>query len=242
MRYYPVFLDLKGRPCTVVGGGRVAERKVEALLRAGASVTVISPGFTKKIKKFADGGKDADGGVKTLADGGRVDLLGRRYKRGDLAGAFLAVSATGSKDVNRAVYEEALMLNILVNVVDDPGNCNFIVPSVVDRGGLIIAISTSGKSPYLAKTIREDLETLIGTEYETFVEILGAVRKKLLKSAINHDKKERVIKALVKSPMPRWIKGEKVMEINGFLRGLLGEGYILSKLGVKIKTAASKKT
>lgn len=220
MRYYPVFLDIKGRPATVVGGGTVAERKVESLLLAGASVRVISPRATKRLE--------------ALADEGKITILKRKYTLGDLKGSFVAISASDSKEVNYAVFEEAKAANILINAVDDPEHCNFIVPSIVDRGGLIIAISTSGKSPLLAKTIRQDLESYIGREYETFIEILGAARKKLLKSSINHDKKERVIKELVSSPIPVWLKEGRLKEINGLLKSLLGEGYSLSRLGIKI--------
>lgn len=220
MRYYPVFLDLKGKPCVVIGGGEVAERKVEGLLRAGASVTVVSPKATKKIK--------------ALTEKGRISLLKRKYKKGDLKGAFLVVSASDARDVNHSVYEEAVESEMLVNVVDDPMHCNFIVPSVVDRGGLVIAISTSGKSPYLARVLREELENYIGAEYETFLEILGSVRNKLLKNDVNRDKKERVIKALVASPIPEWLREGSVRKINGLLREQLGEGWSLSKLGIKI--------
>ncbi len=231
MRYYPIFADIVKRPCVVVGGGEVAERKVESLFSAGAAVTVVSPKVTKRLK--------------ALEKEGVITIIKRKYKKGDLKGAFLAVSAADSKAANVGVYEEATELGILVNVVDDPPHCNFIVPSVVDRGSLLIAISTSGKSPYLAKTLRLELEKTIGVEYETFIEILGQVRNKLLKNGANNVKKERVIKALVTSRIPVWLKENSTREINGLLTKLLGPGSSLARLGIRIspkkKTGKSEK-
>lgn len=221
MRYYPVFLDIRKKPCVVVGGGAVAQRKALCLLSAGASVTVISPRVTKALK--------------TLADRNGLTIIKRKYRPGDLAGSLLAISATDSEEVNRAVFEEATLSNVLVNVVDDPAHCGFIVPSVIDRGSLVIAISTSGKSPYLARALREGLEKSIGTEYGTFVEILGAVRKKLLKSGMTRDKKERVIKDLVKSSIPSLLKEGDTEEVNSVLKNIVGAGCSLSTLRIKIK-------
>lgn len=226
MRYYPIFADIVNRPCVVIGGGGVAERKAESLLSAGASVTVISPRVTKRLK--------------TLGDEGVINIIKRKYRAGDLKGFILAVSASDSKAVNSAVYGEAVERSILINVVDDPERCSFIVPSVVDRGALVIAISTSGKSPSLAKALRLELEEAIGSEYETFLEILGAVRNKLLKTGANRVKKERVIKSLVTSRIPGWLRENSTEEINGLLTGLLGPGYSLSRLGIRLP--AGRKT
>ncbi|MEK7773862.1 MAG: bifunctional precorrin-2 dehydrogenase/sirohydrochlorin ferrochelatase [Deltaproteobacteria bacterium] len=221
MRYYPIFADIKGRPCVVVGGGEVALRKAEGLISAGASVTVISPKLTAGLNK--------------LVRAKKVLHIKRGYMRGDLAGAFLAISASDSRGVNKAVYAEASSLDILVNAADDPHRCNFIMPSVLRRGSLTIAVSTSGKSPLFAGTLREELEKVIGKEYEAFIEILGAARKKLLKNGVKNDKKESAIKAFVNSPIPLWIKLGDVKEINRFLQRHLGKGNTLSRLGVKIR-------
>lgn len=221
MRYYPIFLDIKGRPCSVIGGGDVAERKVSSLLKAGAKITVVSPRLTEKIKK--------------LALKGEIKHVKRSYRKGDLKGAFLVISASSVESVNRAVYEEAQRSGVLVNCVDDPERCNFIVPSVVDRGPLTIAIGTSGKSPLLAKTLRKDIGKAVGREYGTLTEILGAVRNKLLKNGVKNVKKERVINMLIKSPVRAWIKSGSWEEIDGFLMGLLGKGYSLTQLGIRLK-------
>lgn len=220
VRYYPVFLDIQKRPCLVIGGGLVAERKAQSLLSAGALVTVVSPRVTKNIGQ--------------LAKAGRLTLLKKEFSAGDLKGFFLVIAATDSKDVNEAAWSEAQMQGTIINVVDDPAHCSFIMPSVVDRGSLLVAISTSGKSPYLSRTLREELEGIIGTEYETFVEVLGAVRKKLLKTSLSHDKKESIIKDLVKSPLPGLIRAGNIREINRILLERLGKGYSLSRLGIKI--------
>ncbi|MFQ5737086.1 MAG: bifunctional precorrin-2 dehydrogenase/sirohydrochlorin ferrochelatase [Thermodesulfobacteriota bacterium] len=221
MRYYPVFLDLRGRPAVVIGGGAVAERKVGGLLAAGASVTVISPRASK--------------GIEALAAGKRIRLVGRAYREGMLEGAFIAVCATGSKAANEAARREADKRGVLLNVVDDRERCDFIVPSVVDRGSLVIAISTSGCSPLFARKMREGVEQAVGEEYAVFVEILGAVRKKLLKRNTNNVKKKRVFKELVNSPIPGWLAAGVVKEVNGFLKDLLGDGYTLSGLGIRSK-------
>jgi len=222
VRYYPVFLDIKGRPCLVVGGGTVAERKVFSLLAAGANVTVMSPKATR--------------GLAELARQGRITLLKKAFTQGSLKGFVLCFAATGSAGVNEAVWHEAQKLGVPVNVVDDPAHCSFIVPSVVDRGALTIAISTSGKSPALARSIRLKLEDAIGEEYGPLVEVLGAVRKKLLKTGLNRDKKESIIRDLVKSPLPGLIRSRDLRGINALLRAALGKGYSLGALGVRIKT------
>jgi precorrin-2 dehydrogenase/sirohydrochlorin ferrochelatase len=221
VRYYPVFLDIKNRPCIVVGGGAVAERKALSLLSAGAKVTVVSPRTTKILGE--------------LAKEGRVKHQKGRFTPGMLKGFFLIIAATDSPAVNEAVWTEAEALGLPVNVVDDPAHCSFIMPSVVDRGALTVAISTSGKSPLLARTLREELEKIIGTEYETLVDILGAVRKKLLKTGLSRDKKESIIKDLVGSPLPGLIRSKDARGINKALRERLGKGYSLSSLGIKIK-------
>lgn len=227
MRYYPIFLDIEGKHSVVVGGGAVAERKVESLLKAGASVTVISPRTTKKLRELA--AKDA------------IRLIKRNFRRVDLAdeNPFVVVGASGSERVNSEVFEEAKKLKTLVNVVDNPALCNYIVPSVIERGSLIVAVSTSGKAPGLSKKLRVDLERHIGEEYGAFTSIIGAVRKKLLKNGANHDKKERVIKALVDSPIPGWLRdggARGAEEINSFLKKLLGASFTLSRLGINLKT------
>src|SRR4030042_7078930 len=170
--YYPAFLNLKGKKTVVVGGGKIAERKILALLKAGADVTVISPEITKRIEQ------------EKLK--GRVKNISRQYRRGDSRKAFLVIAATSSQEINRRVSEDA---TCLVNVVDTPSLCNFIVPSVLQRGHLTIAVSTAGISPALSKSIRKELEKLYGPEFAEYLQLLEKIRKK--QRAEIRDKKKR---------------------------------------------------
>lgn len=163
MPYYPVFLSLQGKQCAVVGGGAVAERKVMSLLECGGDVVVISPRVVK--------------GLRLLAEQGKLQLLKRSYRRGDLKGAKLVVAATNDARVNAAVAGEAQKKGILVNVVDDPVLSDFIVPSALRRGELVIAVSTSGESPALARKVRTELEKHFVPEYAQLVALVSEVRR-----------------------------------------------------------------
>ena len=165
MDYYPAFLDLRGRKCLVVGGGGVAERKVESLLECGARVKVVT--------------REATSGLTELACSGSIDLDIRDFASEDLSGIFLVIAATDDPAVQASIGGEAKERGLLVNVVDDPANCTFIVPAVARRGDLSIAVSTGGRSPALAARIREKLEGLFGPEYEEWVDLLGQLRETL---------------------------------------------------------------
>lgn len=179
MNYHPVFLNLKARKAVVVGGGRVAERKILSLIRAGADITVISPSLTASLLQEKE--------RKTLR---HVD---RGYKSGDLKGSFLVIAATDSPALNSEIAREA---PALVNVVDVPSECNFIAPSVVTRGPLTIAISTGGVSPAFAKTIRQELEKSYGPAIGRYLTFIRAVRKKALSCIDDRKKRERFLKEL----------------------------------------------
>ncbi|HBR17460.1 MAG: hypothetical protein A3G39_09260 [Deltaproteobacteria bacterium RIFCSPLOWO2_12_FULL_43_16] len=213
MRYYPIFLDIKGKSCVVIGGGNVAERKVLSLLDAGAKVLVISPKLTPALKK--------------LANKKKIGYCPKAYEKGNLKGFFLAYSATNDQKVNRDVFNEAKRQGVLLNVVDVPELCNFIVPSVVERGDLLIAISTSGKSPAMAKKIRQQLEKGFGKEYAVFLDIMGKIRDKVLTRSKESDKNKRLFERLVNSPLIEWIKEGKKKEINRFLKQVLRSKFSL---------------
>ncbi|OIO89699.1 MAG: hypothetical protein AUK03_14040 [Anaerolineae bacterium CG2_30_64_16] len=167
MKTYPVSLiGLAQRQVVVVGGGAVAARKVATLLEADARVTVISPDLTSELE--------------ALVEAGRIAALNRPYREGDLAAAFLVIAATDDAEVNRAVWREADRRGCLINVVDDLAHSNFIVPAVVRRGELTLAVSTGGDSPALARRLREQLEAEIGPEYGELVALLGELRPDLL--------------------------------------------------------------
>jgi siroheme synthase-like protein len=163
--YCPIFLDLREKHCVVVGAGEVAQRKIRMLLECGAKVKVISP--TVRM------------GVSQLVKAGIVDLQQMAYRTGDLKNAAVVISATSRRGTNQAVEKEARRRGILINVVDDPGHSDFIVPSFFRRGGLTIAISTSGTSPALARRIRTKLEADFGAEYVSLLTLVEEVRSEL---------------------------------------------------------------
>lgn len=173
--YYPAFLDLTGKKGVIVGGGRVAERKCSALIKVNARITVISPKLTLRLEKYEE---------KGLIKHSRRD-----YQSRDIKSAFIVIAATDSDEINRKISADAIRFNKLINVVDNPSLCNFIVPSVFNRGLLTIAVSTGGASPALAKAIRKELEELYGPEFSKLLRILGGLRSKAMKEI--SDKKER---------------------------------------------------
>ena len=168
--YYPVSLNIGRRKCVVVGGGEVALRKVKALLEHGANVEVISPDLCPELAQ--------------LAKSQEISMCHHAYETGDLAGAFLAIVATDDAKINRRVAAEARSMAILVNVVDDAENSDFIVPSYLRRDGLTIAVSTSGQSPALARKIRTRLEQEITDQYGVLTRLIGEVRAEIKREGI----------------------------------------------------------
>ena len=166
--HYPLFLALDGRTVVVAGGGGVAERKVETLVRHGARVVVIAPEATPAIRRRADDGS--------------VEWHARRFEERDLDGAALAFAATGDAEVNVTVARAARRLAIPVNVADAPELCDFLVPALLEAGPIRVAISTGGSSPALARKLRNDIRSLIGQEYGELSEILGALREPAIAS------------------------------------------------------------
>lgn len=163
--YYPVYIELREQPCVVVGGGKIAEGKVDGLLASQARVTLISPELTARLRD--------------LAERKQITYLARTYQPGDLTGAFLVICATDNMDINHQVWREATANRQLVNVVDDTPRCNFIAPSILRKGDLTIAISTSGKAPALAVRLKERFQRELGPEYEQFLELAGELREPL---------------------------------------------------------------
>ncbi len=169
MPYYPAFLDMKNKRCVVIGGGHVALRKVNMLLDHEAKVTVISPDLCEELEQL---------GMHS------VTLIQRVYQAGDINGSFVVVAATDNQVINEQVAEEAKEKGILINVVDVPALSSFIVPSYLKRGNLTIAVSTSGKSPAMARRIRIKLENEFGPEYAELISIVEAIRSELKKKQI----------------------------------------------------------
>ncbi|MSQ25961.1 MAG: bifunctional precorrin-2 dehydrogenase/sirohydrochlorin ferrochelatase [Dehalococcoidia bacterium] len=168
--YYPAFLQLAGRPCVVIGAGEVAERKAAALLEAGAKVTVVSPEATAEVER--------------LAAAGTVRWERRNYRRGDLAGAWLAIAATDDAAAQQAIFAEAEQARVFCNVVDVTERCSFIAPAVAQKGDLTLAISTGGKSPAVARRLREELQQEVLPGYAALLEIAGEVRDEMKREGV----------------------------------------------------------
>ena len=165
MGFYPLFVDLAGRRCLVVGGGVVAERRVAGLLAAGATVTVVAPTLTD--------------GLRALAATSRIYHEARTYAAGDVAGHELAFAAADGPGVSEAVLAEGRREDVWVNAADDPEHCDFFLPAVVRRGALTVAIGTGGLSPALTRAIREELEAYFTDDYAALVELVAEVRGEL---------------------------------------------------------------
>jgi len=198
MKHYPAFLCLRDRLCVVVGGGRVAERKALTLFDAGADLTVISPTLTPALHE--------------LAAKGKISHHQRTFDESGLHGAFLAVAATGDAAVNTAVARFCKAHNILVNVVSPPEESTFIVPSVVEQGDLLVAVSTGGSSPALARKIREDLQKAYGPEYGVFLDKMLLLRRKLLNEVADEEARRRVFQAVVDSDVLYLLKAGALHE------------------------------
>jgi precorrin-2 dehydrogenase/sirohydrochlorin ferrochelatase len=177
-----MFLKLANRECLVVGAGKVGEPKIAGLLETGARIRVVSLDATPAVREWAHIGK--------------IDLKLRAFSADDLEGAFLAVVATNSRNLNERVYHEAQRRGVLCNVVDVPDLCDFFYPSVVRRGDLQIAVSTSGQSPSLAQKIRQQLEKQFGPGYTKWVAELGETRKLILASDLDKERKLDLLHSL----------------------------------------------
>jgi precorrin-2 dehydrogenase/sirohydrochlorin ferrochelatase len=192
VKFYPVYLDLRERPCVVIGGGSVAERKTLALLEAGADVTIISPALNPKLHE--------------LSEAGKITHVKKQYEESDLTGEFLVVAATPSAEVNTLVARACRKRHTLVNVAVPPEESSFIVPSVVERGDLMIAISTSGASPALAKKIRQDIERTYGREYGIFLDKMSAIRNRVREEVPDEQKRHQIFQAIVDSDVIELIR------------------------------------
>jgi siroheme synthase-like protein len=214
MRTHPVFLCLEGRPCVALGGDEPIEAKVEACRRAGADVTVIAPALTPRLRE--------------LADAGAIRWATRDYRAGDLRGALLAYASSRDPDLIARLREEAAREHVLLNVIDVPEACGFFAPAVVQRGALQVAIGTGGESPALAARLRRELETQLGPEYASLVDILGAVRRVLG----GDPRRAAVLASLVDSPLRELLRQGDALAVDRLLARIAGEQCTLERLGV----------
>jgi precorrin-2 dehydrogenase / sirohydrochlorin ferrochelatase len=216
MQYYPINLNIYQRKCLVVGGGGVASRKVKTLLSCGGDVTVISP--------------DVCEALTALAAEDRIHLICREYRKGDVKGYFLVIGATSDMNVNRQISADAENQNMLCNIADVPEICNFILPAVVRRDDLVIAVSTSGQSPAFAKNLRKELEAAFGEEYARFLTLMGAIRKRLLCRQHDPAKHKSLFEALINRGLLGMVRENRQHDIDRLLAEILGENYTCEDL------------
>ena len=204
INYYPVFLNLKDKICVVIGGGKVAERKIKSLLDCEAHIKLISPEITEDLKK--------------LWQEKKIEWEQRKYKEGDLKGAFLVIAATSDKEVQKKIFKEAEERRIFCNVVDVPELCTFIVPSVIRRGELCIAISTSGASPALSRRIREKLEKEFSPSWEHHLKLIRHIRQEVLSSNLSPEEKEKKLTQFAFVPFYIYFERKEIDLIESILK------------------------
>lgn len=206
-KYYPVFIHMEGAGVLVVGGGAVARRKIETLLRYGATVNVVS--------------RELDNSLKLLLERGKINLLGPEFHPDHLDGMRLVIAATDDKKTNREVSLAARKKGLLVNAVDQPDDCTFIVPAIVTRGALTIAVSTSGNSPALAACIRKQVERSYGDEYEPYLSILGRARQCLLGLGLTTEENGKIFHELVEGDLLDAVRSRDRRTVEEELRRVL---------------------
>ncbi len=207
MRYYPICLDLQNRPVLVVGGGLIAEGKTLQILEAKALVHVVSPTLTDQLRQ------KVAAGLITYRQG--------EFTAADLEGQVLVISATNVQAVNEAVAQAASARGLLCNVVDQPALCNFITPTIVSRGDLQIAISSSGKSPTVALRVKREISDLIGEEYQTLLEITADLRARFRQVTPDYNTRRDFLKSFVDSEALLLIRAGKINEARQLAQHML---------------------
>lgn len=211
MRYYPAFLDLNGKNCLVVGGGQVAWRKIKRLLACGAKVYLVAKEMLPDLQNAIDEKK--------------IVYLGKAYKKEFLQNMFLVIGATDDEALNARLSKEANESNILCNIVDQPEKCNFIVPSLVVKGDLMIAISTSGKSPALARKLRAEMDRQFGEEYALFLNLLGKLREMAKRQVEGQQQRQAIFEKLVYSDLLNYIKNKDWQAVKKYLKEVMEKHF-----------------
>lgn len=215
MKYYPVFFDLREKVCLVIGGGAVAERKVQRLLECGASVRIITESLSGKLEK--------------LKEEGKIQLLAACYSDSWLNDAFLVICATDDRALNRRVMQDCQIRRIPVNVVDDPELCDFILPSIAEQGDLIIAVSTGGKSPALAKRLRMELERRYGPEYRELLNIMGELRTRIVAKGGSSSENRALFESVISSDILDALRRGDREHVRAVIHQLTGEDLELKE-------------
>ncbi|HHT9138851.1 MAG TPA: precorrin-2 dehydrogenase/sirohydrochlorin ferrochelatase family protein [Candidatus Wunengus sp. YC60] len=205
-KYYPILLNIQDKKCLVVGGGNVAWRKVCSLKEAGARVTVVSPEFCPEMERETG-----------------IERIQQKYEEGFLNGAWVVVASTDDEEVNKKIYYDATKRSILVNVVDRPEFCSFIVPATVSRGDLSISISTGGASPALARNIRENLEKQFGEEYGEFAKLLSETRRKILSEVSDESVRRDILQRIAGLDMLEVVKEKGISEAKKKILEIISE-------------------
>jgi len=213
MGYLSFNIQIEGKIIVVVGGGRVAERKVTNIVPAGALVTVISPTLTFELQK--------------LRDNGIITHVPREYQSGDLGDAFMVIAATSDRETNRSIADEAVNLCILAEITDNPASGNITSPAIIRQGDLSIAISTNNLAPAFSAAIKRELSPLFGIEYAKSLRLLGIVREKLLTNGGGSTYNKQVLSDLAERLPPLFASGA-LGEIDKLLQKHLGQSDILS--------------
>jgi len=223
MRYYPVNLDVRDKDCLVVGGGHVGERKVKTLIDCGARVFVVSLQATEYLRG--------------LASRGVIVLKQREYRSADLNNKFLVIGATDDEEINQQISNDAARLRVLCNIADCPGACSFVLPAIVRQGDLVIAISTSNKSPAIARRIRQELEKEFGPEYALLLNLMGAIRHKLMAEGKSPEANKHIFESLLDEGILDMIREKRIQDVDILLTEELGKGYAWNEL---MKTTEDK--
>ena len=205
-KYYPILLNIQDKKCLVVGGGNVAWRKVCSLKEAGARVTVVSPKFCPEMENETG-----------------IERIQQKYEEGFLNGAWVVIASTDDEEVNKKIYYDAAKKGILVNVVDRPEFCSFIVPATINRGDLSISISTGGASPALARNIRESLEKQFGDEYSEFAKLLSETRRKILSEISDESIRRDILQRIAGLDMLDVVKEKGISEAKKKILAIISE-------------------
>ncbi len=205
-KYYPIFLNIQDKKCLVVGGGNVAWRKVCSLKDAGAKVAVVSPEFCPELERETG-----------------IERIKQKYDEGFLKQVVVVVASTDDEEVNKKIYNDAMKRGLLVNVVDRPEFCSFIVPATINRGDLCICISTGGASPALARNIREYLEKQFGDEYDEFTRLLSEIRRKILSEVSDESIRRDILQRIAGLDMLDVVKEKGIAEARKKMLDIVSE-------------------
>lgn len=210
MKPYPIMMNLEGKEVLVIGGGRVAFRKVGGLLESGALVTLISP--------------EIDDGLKKLSDSGKIRWIAERFQESlmhSYSNVALIFGTTDRRDVNVRIFEASMHSRIPCNIADMPDLCTFFVPAVINQGDLLIAVSTGGSSPALARRIREELEKKFGPEYAVLTKLLGELRSQVVGTGSNPDENKKLFLEILDSEMLAALRENDMSRALEILEGIL---------------------